>query len=249
MDTSAFDIKVEQVNNKLDKLYDKMYSGDGGLGGGGGGGGDVVTGMSPERQKKFMRYVAAAIYYDKEYTWGNDKTRKTRLTNIFGEKGQIAIQNYINKLINEGKYDALAMKVGKETALQYTYTEMKKRVRNGENLAFDTGGYTGVWGPDGRWALLHQKELVLNAEDTENILSTVNAVRDIVDTINVHASNAGLITQYALASQILSPIGQSQQVEQNVHITAEFPNVQDHNEIEMAVASLVNRASQFAWQN
>ena len=29
--------------------------------------------------------------------------------------------------------------------------------------SLDTGGYTGAWGPNGRLALLHQKELVLNA--------------------------------------------------------------------------------------
>ena len=42
--------------------------------------------------------------------------------------------------------------------------------------------YTGSWnGPDleenGRLAFLHQKELVLNASDTENFLSAVDMVR------------------------------------------------------------------------
>jgi hypothetical protein len=32
--------------------------------------------------------------------------------------------------------------------------------------SFDTGGYTGVWGPEGKMAFLHEKELVLNASDT-----------------------------------------------------------------------------------
>jgi hypothetical protein len=44
---------------------------------------------------------------------------------------------------------------------------------------FDTGGYTGEWGPEGRWAMLHQKEIVLNAHDTENLLQTVDIVRSI----------------------------------------------------------------------
>ena len=46
---------------------------------------------------------------------------------------------------------------------------------------FDTGGYTGSWGPDGRLAMLHQKEIILNAHDTENFLKAVNIVRDISD--------------------------------------------------------------------
>ena len=35
-------------------------------------------------------------------------------------------------------------------------------------------------------------------------------------------------------------------LEQNVVITAEFPNATDHNEIEQAFDSLINRAAQFA---
>jgi hypothetical protein len=38
---------------------------------------------------------------------------------------------------------------------------------------YDTGGYTGEWGPDGKLAFLHQKEIVLNASDTENLLTAV----------------------------------------------------------------------------
>lgn len=47
-------------------------------------------------------------------------------------------------------------------------------------LSWDTGGYTGsVKETKGGLAILHEKELVLNAEDTENMLDTVNEVRDI----------------------------------------------------------------------
>jgi hypothetical protein len=47
--------------------------------------------------------------------------------------------------------------------------------------SFDTGGYTGEWGPEGRLAMLHQKEIVLNAHDTENFLAAIGIVRDISD--------------------------------------------------------------------
>ena len=36
---------------------------------------------------------------------------------------------------------------------------------------------------------------------------------------------------------------ESGELEQNVHIEAEFPNVTDHNEIEQAFSNLVNMAS------
>jgi hypothetical protein len=38
----------------------------------------------------------------------------------------------------------------------------------------------------------------------------------------------------------------SETLEQNVHIEASFPSVTDHNEIEEALNTLVNRASQYA---
>jgi len=37
-------------------------------------------------------------------------------------------------------------------------------------------------------------------------------------------------------------------LDQNVHITATFPNVSDHSEIKKALDTLVNRASQFAFK-
>jgi hypothetical protein len=57
---------------------------------------------------------------------------------------------------------------------------------------FDTGGYTGEWGPEGRMAMLHQKEIVLNAHDTENFLTAIGIVRDISDQIEKNA----IIMQY-----------------------------------------------------
>ena len=38
----------------------------------------------------------------------------------------------------------------------------------------------------------------------------------------------------------------SQTIEQDVHITAEFPNATDKNEIEQAFETLINTASQYA---
>lgn len=54
---------------------------------------------------------------------------------------------------------------------------------------FDTGGYTGDWGKDGKIAMLHEKELVLNKDDTANMLDAVSAVRDISSIGDSVASN------------------------------------------------------------
>ena len=108
---------------------------------------------------------------------------------------------------------------------------------------YDTGGYTGSWGSSGRMAMLHQKELVLNAQDTENMLKTVDMVRNIVRVIDLNAgSHSGGLGYIGAAYS-----GHNAQViEQEVTIHAEFPNAVNHTEIEMAFDNLINHASQFA---
>jgi hypothetical protein len=115
---------------------------------------------------------------------------------------------------------------------------------------YDTGGYTGEWGSDGRIAMLHQKELVLNASDTENILSAVGIVRDIASVFdnlntNILSRLSGLISGLDTSMNGIS--ASSDTLEQNVHIEANFPNVQSSNEIQDAFNNLVNIASQRAF--
>jgi TP901 family phage tail tape measure protein len=51
---------------------------------------------------------------------------------------------------------------------------------------FDTGGMTPDWaGDDGKLAMLHKKEIVLNKMDTSNLLKTINFTRDLVNKINI----------------------------------------------------------------
>lgn len=48
---------------------------------------------------------------------------------------------------------------------------------------FDTGGYTGNFS-NGKLAILHEKELVLNKDDTYNFLKAVNITRSLKDFLN-----------------------------------------------------------------
>jgi len=107
---------------------------------------------------------------------------------------------------------------------------------------FFTGGYTGEWGNTGKLAILHEKELVLNATDTKNILDAISIIREISSAIDLRAAASHL------ASGLSSPIygSSTSAFEQMVHITAEFPNAVDHYEIEEAFNNLINRASQYA---
>ena len=107
----------------------------------------------------------------------------------------------------------------------------------------NTGGYTGVRGPEGRLAVLHQKELVLNAQDTENFLHAIDVVRSIADVIDLRAVAQQTALSMMQAGNI-APIGQTLQQEVTIH--AEFPNATQRTEIEAAFDTLLNRASQFA---
>ena len=64
---------------------------------------------------------------------------------------------------------------------------------------FFTGGYTGDWGPEGKLAMLHEKELVLNKEDTSNLLKTIGFIREIISMIDSQANMSSLFSMSAAA--------------------------------------------------
>lgn len=109
--------------------------------------------------------------------------------------------------------------------------------------SYATGGYTGDWEGQGKLAYLHGKELILNATDTSNILAAVSAVRDMTSNMSIASSLAELTSSQA---GLLNSLYSSQQLDQNVHIEANFPNVRDHLEIERAFDNLINIASMHA---
>lgn len=109
-----------------------------------------------------------------------------------------------------------------------------------------TGMYTGEWGDSGRLAVLHQKELVLNAHDTENFLDGISILRQITNQIDLSAVNSRFqkLQEFIHPRTEITPI--RDQLDQNVQITAEFPNAVYHDEIEQAFGNLINLASQYA---
>lgn len=130
--------------------------------------------------------------------------------------------------------------------------EWKKKMQALGVPGFATGGYTGIF-DDAKLAFLHQKELVLNQSDTENILAAVQAVRTIGTDLfkSIEKSLDGnAIAAMALMGQKLNPVATTpiqDSIEQIVHIDkVEFPNVTSRTEIEEAFISLTNDAAQWA---
>ncbi len=115
----------------------------------------------------------------------------------------------------------------------------------------DTGGYTGEWGSDGRLAVLHQKELVLNADDTENMLNIVGMVRDLVRSMAGAAMKRanGWLDAIDATSIVNAEFGEAGGLEQFVTIEANFPDATDRGEIQAAFNNLINLAIQRAGLN
>ena len=65
-------------------------------------------------------------------------------------------------------------------------------------------------------------------------------MREISTQVNLR--NQSLLS--AVNAQQAAPAATNDTLEQNVHIEANFPNVQSHTEIETAIENLVNVASQ-----
>ena len=125
----------------------------------------------------------------------------------------------------------------KSTTTHGTLSHWEERQFGG---GYATGGYTGDWNSDeGRVAMLHEKELVLNKEDTKNILDAVQIIRALNDSVlgKAYDINSGL-------SLNNNSQNNQQTLEQNVHITASFPNVDSKKQIKEAFSELTNLAAQ-----
>jgi len=117
-----------------------------------------------------------------------------------------------------------------------------------------TGMYTGAWsGGEGKLAMLHQKELVLNQSDTANLLAVISSVRGIVDMLKNKAQSAAFSASPTGQNLTVLPgtFGSSEAgpMQQTVHISADFPAVKTAIEIEKAFNNLYNTASQYANSN
>ena len=117
---------------------------------------------------------------------------------------------------------------------------------------FNTGGYTGDWGSDGRLAVLHQKELVLNQEDTKNMLATVQSIRELAPSMiaemRARISGAAAASQSLFGSRYSGMRSafdrKATELAQSVQINADFPGVRDAIEIKEALESLVQTSAQ-----
>ena len=123
--------------------------------------------------------------------------------------------------------------------------------------SFDTGGYTGEWNNNGRLAVLHQKELVLNEADTSNLLKAVSLIRTLVGVANSADFNriaSSVVGAGSTSAQLANSVnsGALQSIASNVTnnsnvsntkdvtINADFSGVRSADEIYKALTELQN---------
>lgn len=170
----------------------------------------------------FARDIASARAYKL-----NDGTTADEILNKWlAEKasGQLKQSN-----LSEGKFSEL-------------YVQLK------DLMGFSTGGYT----ENGGVAILHDKELVLNQDDTANMLSAIkildslapNLAKILDNRANVGASM--MATKASISSSVSTLTNKDTvPVVQQVQIQADFPGVTSALEIEMALNNIINDATQY----
>lgn len=225
-------------------------SGGGGVGGGG-------NGNSGSSLKYYQVYNGNGVPIGTRYTseagaqdWINKNSKNVQLIDDpygIGEYWIIDKDDH-DKILSTWSLYSEAYKALQ--SYKYSYKEVPSLLPTVKLL---TGGYTGEWGASGRLAMLHEKELVLNKEDTANMLAAVRTLRDIPTAI-FRSIEAMLDGDAAAAMQLAGArLGTPSNVsrdrngfEQMVHIEANFPNAVYANEIEEAINNLISHAEQYA---
>jgi len=120
------------------------------------------------------------------------------------------------------------------------YTGSTGKVTYTGHYRYASGGYTGDWGTDDpKLAWVDRKELVLNKDDTKNFLEGTYILREISASLEGSLSNR--MNNIGIRSVNSKD---KDEIQQNVHIDATFPNVDSKREIEEALSDLVNLAAQ-----
>ena len=214
--------QVQDLQNQLDAI--KNPSGNGG-GSGGGGSADSATAWG----------IAQAIWtYGQASGWGNDPIRSTKLIKAYGTAFAKQVQQIINQNYRSGKlvnYDSMA----------YSSYNL---------IGYRTGGYTGDWNDtDGKVGILHEKELVLNQDDTRNILNAVDMVRSMTALArngnynDIIRQSAGVVDMASVVQPMTENMGET-----IYQVECTFPNATKVDEIQQAILSLPDIAPQYAYK-
>lgn len=130
------------------------------------------------------------------------------------------------------------------TSLGYTKTGYGFDI--GDILTFKTGGYTGNWSGNqglqedkdrGKLAVLHQKEMVLNKQDTQNLLDAVKINREVFSSmLKTNPQTSSVVTNNASQGDTIIQVDK-----------LELPNVNNADDFVKELKNLPNRAIQYKY--
>lgn len=224
--TSAYDLI--DSNKDLKSSIDSLTSKIGSIIGSGAninlsGNGSASGASNPEADKEAAIKEQQRIYAEAQAAFNIAESNYVNT--------QSAIRNGAQGLF--GVREAYASEMKKYRSQMDTAHAAAEAIRN-STAKYDTGGYTGDFS-GGKFAILHEKELVLNKLDTSNILKAVEIARSLLSFSTF------------IPSQISSKNLESTN-SQTITINAEFPNVSSSDEIKNAFASMSSKALQYQYR-
>ena len=222
--------QVQDLQSQIDAM--KNPGGSGGGGGGGGGGADSNLAWG----------IAQAIWtYGGASGWGNDPIRSGKLTKAYGTAFARQVQSIINQNYRSGKL--------------VNYGSMKYSSYN--LIGYKQGGYLGnrfnadeiVPNSDGGKLFVgHPGELILNQEDTQNILNAVDMVRSMAAAARNGSYNE-LIRQSRGVVDMDSIQSTNNESPIYYQVECNFPNATNVEDIQKAILTLPDIAPQYAYKN
>lgn len=215
---------------------------------------DILSGKTYNSAVKYNAMGNEAKFAYQRVNAFSDQPTKVAMSNIDRITGKTnntagAFRN-VKRDANEGRNSIIDFSSAISTLAGYgSYKVSGGSTKKAASL--DSGGYTGTWSnstnnAEGRMAILHEKELILNKEDTKNILETVKMQRGLMESIKGRGSSVKNSIQNM--SSNISNIQNSNRmstVEQNITLSPNFPNAKDRSEIEAAFEGLLGKASTY----
>lgn len=215
---------------------------------------DILSGKTYNSAVKYNAMGNEARFAYQRVNAFSDQPTKVAMTNIDRITGKTnntagAFRN-VKRDANEGRNSIIDFSSAISTLAGYGSYKVSEG-SNKKAVSLDSGGYTGTWSnstnnAEGRMAILHEKELILNKEDTKNILETVKMQRGLMESIKGRGSSVKNSIQNM--SSNISNIQNSNRmstVEQNITLSPNFPNARDRSEIEAAFEGLLGKASTY----
>lgn len=220
------------------------YGGGGSSSGGRGSGGSGNTGGGNGLSNKSIDEQLGIAYaiWNGTAGWGNGADRRKNIESKFGAGAYETYQGLVNDYDIKSKAASGAWT--KDIGV-YSYDELRRKYGIS---AYASGGYTGDFS-DAKLAFLHEKELVLNQDDTKNILATVGIARDIFSSIEKAIDGNSIAAMALMAERLgMSAIPSTHDsIEQTIHIDeVSFPNITSADGLEEAFRALPDRAKQWS---